>query len=372
MLDGRGGVRTNVVLTIVGGRITQIDSAVTDSPKATYDLSRYTVMPGGIDTHVHIDWHFDANGMLHAPTARDDSTEVLRYAAENARVTLQSGITTVQSLGSGFDVLLRERIQRGVVSGPRILTSVLQIGREQGSPSAIRDVVDAAADRGADVIKLFASAGLGGDEPNVTQEQIDAGCDEARVRGLRAVVHAMNDESAMKAVRAGCTSVEHGLGISDATLDSMAARGTFLDPNVWLVFSNYMQNNSHFRFPPEAIAELDGAIPRMADAFRRAMQHKGVKIVFGTDAVAGAHGRNFEELIYRVRKGGQAPMDAIISATSRAAESLRLQNETGSLVTGLSADIIAVDGDPARDIGALKHVVFVMRSGVVYRNPSHQ
>jgi imidazolonepropionase-like amidohydrolase len=368
LVDGRGGSSRNVLITVAGDDIVSVEPAGTNV-KPTYDLSAYTVMPGGIDTHVHIDWHFDEDGHLHAPSTFDDAHEVFNHASRNANATLMSGITTVQSLGSVFDVALRDSINARRIAGPRVLTAVLQITQDAGSPAAIRQLVNRAADMHADVIKLFASPGLGGNEPNMTQAELDAGCAAAHARGLRAVVHAMNDESARRTALAGCNSVEHGLDISDSTLDIIAARGEFFDPNTWLVFNNYIANNSHFGLPATSIAELRTAIPRMLATFRKALQHKNVKIVFGTDAVAGAHGRNFDELIYRVEKGGQPPMQAIISATSLAAASLGMEKRIGAISAGMQADIIAVRGDPASNIEALRNVVFVMKTGVVYKKP---
>ena len=149
----------------------------------------------------------------------------------------------------------------------------------------------------------------------------------------------------------------------------MAARGTFYDPNIHLIFQNYFDNEDRYIgigiYTAEGFDQMRAAVPRALEAFRIALTVPGLKTVFGTDAVAGAHGRNAEELIYRVREGGQSPMDALTSATSLAAESLEMADEIGTIAVGWAADIIAVDGDPSDEIEALQRVRFVMRGGSV-------
>jgi len=179
-------------------------------------------------------------------------------------------------------------------------------------------------------------------------------------------------ESVARAVRAGCTSIEHGALIDQPTLDMMAQHGVYFDPNTDLVFRNYFEHKSRFvgtaGYTEEGFAAMEKAVPRVLEVFKKAIRTKDLKVVFGTDALAGSHGRNFQELEYRVRTGGQSPMDAITSATSLAAESLRLGDRIGSLAPGYEADVIAVQGDPLRDIGALENVVFVMKEGRVFKS----
>ncbi|HEX9893897.1 MAG TPA: amidohydrolase family protein, partial [Gemmatimonadales bacterium] len=179
-------------------------------------------------------------------------------------------------------------------------------------------------------------------------------------------------EAVKRAVRAGCTTIEHGGLVDDAALDLMAERGTFFDPNVHLVLQNYFDHRDRFlgigNYTAEGFAHMQRLKPVMVEVFRKALARPSLKLVFGTDAVAGSHGRNWEELIFRVESGGQAPMAAIVSATSLAAASLGLQDEIGSVAPGFEADIIAVEGNPARDITSLRRVKFVMRGGKVFRN----
>ncbi|HXV85925.1 MAG TPA: amidohydrolase family protein [Gemmatimonadales bacterium] len=370
LLDGRGGAQRNVTVVVQGSRITALESP---GHGATYDLQGLTLLPGGVDTHVHLGWHFDPDGRFHRGAFEETPAQAVLYAAENAHRMLMSGITTVQSLGGREDRDLRDAMARGVLPGPRILTSLGSINERTGTPEQIRAAVRQFKADGADVIKLFASASIrDGGSPTMTAEQVAAACGEARSVGLRTAVHAHGPESAARAIRAGCTVVEHGALLDDATLDLMAQQGTFYDPHIGLIFQNYFDNETRYlgvgNYTAEGFAQMRLAVPRALDTFRRALARPNLKIVFGTDAVAGAHGRNFEEIIYRVQQGGQAPMDAIRSATSLAARSLGLEDRIGAIAPGLEADLIAVDGNPLDDITALRRVKFVMKAGVVYRH----
>jgi imidazolonepropionase-like amidohydrolase len=165
--------------------------------------------------------------------------------------------------------------------------------------------------------------------------------------------------------------VEHGYRLTDDVLNLMAQYGTYYDPNFGLLLHNYIENKDKFlgigNFNAQGFEYMEKGIPIGIDTFKRAMARK-IKIIFGTDVGAGGLGRNFEEFIYRIRDGGQPPMDAIIAATSRAAESIRMQDRIGTLAAGMEADIIAVDGNPLEDITAFGRVVFVMKGGKVYKN----
>jgi imidazolonepropionase-like amidohydrolase len=238
--------------------------------------------------------------------------------------------------------------------------------KSRSDPEALRELVRKTKQEGADVIKLFATTGLGaGGDQSMTDEQIQAVCGEAKAVGLRSVVHAIGDAGARAAVLAGCTAIEHGTFIKDETLDLMARNGTFFDPNL-LVLHNYLDNRQSYTFSPAALATLEKGIPPTEDVLRRARAHK-VKVVFGTDAVAGSHGRNAEEFIYRVRDAHDTPMDAVISATSVSAESLGLGREIGTVAPGFQADLVATDGNPLEDITAVRRMVFVMKGGRIYR-----
>jgi imidazolonepropionase-like amidohydrolase len=373
VIDGRGHLLRNAAVVVDGGKIVAIDA---HPKRADIDLPNATLMPGGVDTHVHIGWHFDAAGKSEpgGGESKEPPAEVALYAAENAYRTLLGGITTVQSLGAPVDKPLREAIARGVLPGPRILTAIEPIFDDKLTVEQLRAHVNRVADEGADVVKVFASQSIRtGGGPTMSQEQMNAICGEAKKRGLRVAVHAHGVESVTRAVNAGCTSIEHGALIDQATLDLMAAHGTYFDPNTDLIFRNYFENKPHFLGTPgyteEGFAAMEKAVPRVLHVFKKALRTPHLKIVFGTDAVAGAHGRNFQELEYRVRVGGQDPMSAITSATSLSAESLGLADRTGTLAPGFDADLIAVAGNPLDDIGALEHVVFVMKGGKIVTSP---
>jgi len=199
----------------------------------------------------------------------------------------------------------------------------------------------------------------------MTDEQIQAVCGEAKAVGLRAVVHAIGDSGARASVLAGCTSIEHGTFLTNETLDLMAQKGTYFDPNL-LVLHNYLDKRESFTFTPQALETLEKGLAPTVDVLQRA-RARNVKIIFGTDAVAGAHGRNAEEFVYRVKDAHEKPMDAIVSATSLSAQSLGLGDKIGTIAPGMEADIVAVSGNPLEDITAVRRVAFVMKGGKVYR-----
>ena len=366
VLDGTGQVLANGAIVVSGSRIIEIDSS--GSRPADIDLGQSTLLPGLIDVHSHIGWHFGSNGR-YEPRAATPAQDVL-YAAENAYVTLMAGFTTIQSPGQPGDVDLRDAIARGVLPGPRVLTSIVQIVPTTGTPVELRQTVRELKRLRADVVKIIdAVGGRGGVEQTMSGEQWQALCGEARAQGLRTMVHAQTTESVRAAIDAGCMQIEHGVGVDAAGLALMAERGVYFDPNVGLVMQNYLRNRARFLgvgdYTEESFASMERAMALNASLIRRAVSTPGLKLVLGSDAVAGGHGRNADELVERVRQGGQTPMDAIVSATSRAAESLGLEKTIGRIASGYQADIIAVDGDPTKDIKALTRVTFVMRDGTI-------
>lgn len=370
ILDGKGHVLKNRQIVVEGTRIAGISDV---KGRPTYDLSGLTVMPGWIDTHVHLNWHFNNENRLDqgGRGSKEMPQETAFYTEGNAYATLMGGFTTVQSVGAEIDRPLRDLIARGIIPGPRIITSLRAVTENTGTPDQIRAYVRKMREDGADVIKLFATKSIrDGGAQSMSDEQIQATCGEANALGLRSVVHAHASAGAKAAVLAGCTSIEHGAFLDDATLELIADRGVYFDPN-FLVLHNYLENKPKFlgigNYNEEGFAYMEKGIPLMADVLRRAMKHH-LKIVLGTDAVAGAHGRNAEEFIYRVKDGGQAPMDAITSGTSLAAESLRMQDKIGAVQEGLEADLVAVQGNPLDDITAVRQVAFVMKGGKVYKN----
>ncbi|MDX1394744.1 MAG: amidohydrolase family protein [Gemmatimonadota bacterium] len=369
VLDGLGGSLEGVEVVVRDGTIEAIVETGTTEAEDIRDLSGMTLLPGLIDTHVHTGWHFDRDtDRLHP----GEPEEMAEYGVANARAMLDAGFTTVQSLGGREDVLIKQAIASGEVDGPTILTSIEPVMEDTGTPDQIAAHVDAMAANGADVIKIFASGSIrtGGD-PTLTQEQLDAACGRAAEHGLRSVVHAHGPVSAARAVAAGCSQIEHGALLDRETLELMAANGVYYDPHTHLIFQNYFDNRERYigvgAYTEEGFAAMERAVATALEAFRIALTVEGLDIVYGTDAVAGAHGRNAEELIYRVETGGQDPMDAIVSATSLAAESLELEDEIGRVAEGFAADLIAVEGDPTGDITAIGRVRFVMKRGNVHR-----
>ena len=366
VIDGRGGVTNNATVTIRDGKIVSVGAA---SGTPTIDLGNLTLMPGFIDTHVHIGWHFDANGRYQS--GQEPPEQAALYGAENAYVTLINGFTTVQSVGAMSDKALRDAINRGVLPGPRILSSLGQISNAKWTPDQIRERIRQLKGEGADLIKVFASLSIrDGGAPTMSQEQIDAACGEARAQGLRTLVHAHSPESMLRSARAKCTQVEHG-GLANAeALKALADGGVYFDPNIGLVIQNYLENKSRFmgigNYNAEGFASMEKALALGGPMLRLALKTPGLKIVMGTDAVAGAHGQNAREPIERV-KSGQKPMDAIIGMTSLAAESMNLGKEIGTIAAGYNADLVAIDGDPVQDITAVQRVRFVMRNGTVYK-----
>ena len=366
VLNGKGGVLKNVRIVVQGGKIVRVESAAGPS---NYDLRGLTVMPGWIDTHVHIGWHFNRDGR--ADTTKESPAEFALNSVGNAYATLMAGFTTVQSLGAPSDLDLRDLIGRGVLPGPRLLTSLTPLNENSGTPEQIRALVRERVQQGADLIKLFATKSIrDGGAQTMTDAQIQAACGEATKLGKRSVVHAHASGGAKAAALAGCTAIEHGSFLDNDTLDTMVKQGTFLDPNLSTTH-NYLEHRKQYlgigNYTEEGFASMEKSLPIRLETLHRALARK-VKIVFGTDAVAGAQGRNAEEFIYRVRDGGQLPMDALVSANARAAESLRLSDFVGTVAPGLQADLIALDGDPLQDITAVRRVVFVMKAGKVYRN----
>jgi len=370
LLDGAGNILENRSVVVEGGKVREVGAG---SGAADYELSGLTVLPGLIDTHVHIASHFDSDGRVHREESVETPHENALYAAENAYRTLMAGVTTVQSLGNLVDKPLRDAIARGIIPGPRILTSLESIFVATGGPEAMRAFVRKQKEQGADLIKIFASESIrDGGGPTLSQEQLDAACGEARALGLRSVVHAHGPESARRAVAASCNVIEHGALLDAETLSLIADKGVYFDPNTYLVFQNYFDNKARYlgvgNYTEEGFRHMAKAVPSVLQVFKTGLTMPKLKMVFGTDAVAGSHGRNVEELIYRVEKGGQDPHQTVISATSLAADSLGLGSSLGKLAPGMDADIIAVEGNPAEDITALRRVRFVMKGGKVFRN----
>ena len=369
-LDGRGGELHDARIGIAGGRITTMAAAPGDQ---VIDLRRYTVLPGWIDVHVHLDSHFDAKGRI--ATETEPVLEAGMGIAQSAWDSLMGGFTTVQSVGSNSERPLRDAIRDHGFPGPRVLTSLDWIAGDATVPDEkLRAMVRERKANGADLIKIFASSSQRvGARPTFTEAQLKVLCGEARAVGLRSMVHAYRSQVAA-AARAGCNEIEHMTYATAEEIEIAAKAGAYLSPQVGLVVQNYLKNKERYigvgNYTEQGMATMDKDLPEDFKVCTIAYKIPGAKIVFSTDATAGAHGHNAEEFLGRVAHCGISPMQALVSANQVAAEAIGLSEHIGSLAQGYDADIIALDGDPLKDLTAVRRVVFVMRGGVVYKWPA--
>jgi imidazolonepropionase-like amidohydrolase len=373
ILDGKGGVVRNAIVAVEGSRIVKVGSGAAET--VTYDFPRFTVLPGMIDAHVHVGAHFGKDGRVSTPG--ETPAEAALYGASNAYAMLMAGFTTVQSIGAPTDVPLRDAVAAGRIPGPRLLTAVQPLSDAGLTLDQVRAHVRKNVADGADVIKIFASKSIrDGGGQTLSDDQINAACSEAKALGKRVWVHAHAASAVRAAALAGCTTVTHGSQITEAEAELMAARGTYFEPQTGLLLQNYIENKARFlgvgNYNETGFKFMEEGIPLNDAVFRMALRHKDLKMTMGTDAVAGAHGRNAEEIIHRVQVDGQGAMEAIVGTTSLNAEALGLDGKIGALGPGMEADLIAVDGDPLTDITALRRVVFVMKGGNVHRNVARQ
>jgi imidazolonepropionase-like amidohydrolase len=371
--DGRGEAISPAIVHIRGSDIVAVGAAV-DAPRdaETIELGDVTLLPGLIDAHVHI-----TNSFSNEPD-RDADTGI--QGAQTAEALLLSSFTTVRSLGSAnfADVTLRDAIASGRVPGPRLLVSgqgmtdgniaAAEGDRTMGGATAatedeIRAFVRTRLDASVDWVKIFASrSSRAGGTPTYSQEQLEWAVDEAAGAAVPVSAHAHAAEAARRAIEAGARTIEHG-----ALLDLMIESGTFYTPNLYLS-EYYLENGDRFGYTEEQLGWTARLLPPRTDVFSQAVE-KGVRIVFSTDANSGWvwSGDTAIEFDRRVA-AGQSTKDALISATSRAAEAI-LMTDVGDLAEGKLADVIAVEGDPLRDINALRRTVVVMKDGLIYRRP---
>jgi imidazolonepropionase-like amidohydrolase len=375
VLDGKGKTLTDVDITVENGKISRIapKGGAVPAGAREIDLRGRTVLPGLIDAHVHLTWYFNSQGRFHQRGDGDTPVQSALATAANARATLMSGFTTVQSPGDPADKDIRDSINTHALVGPRILTSLGQVSGGQSSPDTLRARIRRYKAQGADVVKIFASGSIrDGGEQSMSDAQLQAACDEAKKVGLRSMVHAHSVGSIRAVINAGCNQIEHGVFATQAELDMMVQHNVYFDPQCSLVFRNYLDNRAKYNgignYNDEGFAAMERAIPLAAEVMRKAIATKGLKVLYGTDAVAGAHGRNAEDLVCRVKDVGEQPMHAIISATSLNAEAMGLGDRIGAIAQGMEADIIAMDGDPLTDITAVRRVSFVMKGGTVHRD----
>ncbi len=387
LIDGRGGVRQDAVVLVEGERVTRVssgDGAV--PPDATViDLRRYTGIPGLIDAHTHMTFWWDST-LGTRPWAQLGSlgpAVTVFLAQENARRTLETGVTTVRDLGSWefTDIAMRDLINRGAMVGPRMFVAGygLHISSspywpghflsDLGQADGIAEVERVARQQiaaGADWIKVYGSTGSDQDVTGFQTysfEEMRAAVEVAHHAGKRTAIHSYGPDGARDAVRAGAESIEHATDMDDATIAEMARHGTFYAPTV---DHNryYIDHKDEYGYNQAVVDRLNDYIRRNLETLRRAVR-AGVKIVMASDAVFTGFGENTRELEWFV-KAGMTPAQALATATSNGAALLGKEKELGAIAPGYYADIVAVEGDPLADIGTVvTGVRWVMKGGRV-------
>ena len=390
-----GKIESRKSIVIKNSRITSVsDGYINKSDFQEYfDLKDSYVLPGLMDAHVHL-------AQEYVPKAeRDLKVEPefnAIFAAANAIKTLNAGFTTVRNVGDGGmeTISLRNAINKGIVSGPRILTSGKTIATtgghgdptnglptdlydpptpEEGVVDSFEDIKKAVRQRykdGTDGIKITATGGVlsvakSGENPQFTNNELEALISIAKDYGLWVAAHAHGKEGMLRAVNAGVTSIEHGTFMDSEVMDAMKKNGTYYVPTIlageWVAEKSKIDN-----FFPELVRPKAAKIgPQILDTFTKAHKY-GVKIAFGTDSGVSAHGDNWQEFALMV-KGGMSPLETIQSATLETAKLFRLENEIGKIKTGFSADIIALRDNPLENIESLKDISFVMKEGTRYK-----
>jgi imidazolonepropionase-like amidohydrolase len=375
MLDvAAGKIIDNPVILIENGKIVAVASGA-EIPKDAriIDLGDATVLPGLIDAHTHITYHFDENGRF-GETSDASAQQTLKYAEENARLTLEAGFTTIRNLGDStrVDIYLRDKIGRGEAAGPRMLVSGLPLtaqtlryaGKKGDTAEQIRQFVRDRIAEGVDVIKIFEGVDASG-TALFSAPEIRAGVEEAHRARLKVAVHAHEAAAIAAAVAGGCDSIEHGTFLNDEAIRLMVKNHTPLVPTLYLP-THYLEHKTQFAFDDATWKFFEKLKARNLENAKRARKH-GVLVIDGSDAVAGLHGHNAREVIW-LTKAGMTPAEAIRAATLDAAELLGLKGQIGEIKPGTDADIIAVAGNPLDDISSLERVIFVMKSGRVFKS----
>ena len=356
------------------------------------DLSNHTVMPGLMDMHVHFGGEYQSKA--EAPLKVEREMEAI-LATQHAVVTFKSGFTTVRQVGdSGLVAIsLRDAINAGKVVGPRIFAAGKTIATtgghadptngkalydysypvpEQGVVNGPYEVYAAVRQRykdGADGIKITVTGGVlsqakSGDNPQFTQEEVDAVVSAAKDYGMWVAVHAHGAEGMKRAIKAGVDSIEHGTFMDDEAMDLMIENGTYYVPTISA--GEFVAEKAKIdNFFPEIVRPKAASVgPQISGTFKKAYE-RGVKIAFGTDAGVQKHGTNWREFVYMV-ENGMSEMKAIQSATMETAKLLRVEDKLGSIEAGKFADLIAVKGNPIEDISILENVEVVIKDGLVY------
>lgn len=389
-----GKVLKNQQVLVEGQRITAVGTAV-DAADGARRIPLDTCLPGLMDMHVHLSGQMSRNGYI--KRFQQNPADAALVAAHYADITLQAGFTTVRNPGDAYDVTvaLRNAIEAGVATGPRIYTAAKSLattgghadptngfradlagdpGPQQGVINSAEDARKAVRQRykdGADFIKITATGGVlslakSGQNPQFTTEELEAVVHTANDYGMHVAAHSHGAEGMKRAVQAGVKSIEHGTFMDDEVIALMKKMGTYYVPTISAGHFVAEKAAEDDYFPAVVRPKAARVGPQIQDTFARAYK-AGVTIAFGTDSGVSPHGDNADEFVYMVQ-GGMPAMEAIQSATVTSAKLLGWQDQLGSIRAGKLADIIAVDGDPLDDISILKTVAFVMKDGVIYRN----
>jgi imidazolonepropionase-like amidohydrolase len=390
-----GKVETQKTLVVQDGKVVRVaDGYVSEPGGKVVDLKSSFVLPGLIDSHVHLTGQQNPNSRLEEVT--QSSAEQAMVGARYARRTLMAGFTTVADLGADNDAIfaLRKAVALGDVPGPRIIAagSAISIHGGHGDVNGFRDdvmhvlrpnsicsgaddcrrAVREQVQAGADVIKVLATGGVlsntaAGLAQQFTDDELVAIVDAAHRMGRRATAHAHGADGIKAFIRAGGDSIEHGTYLDAEGIALMKKNGAYLVPTLMAGDFVYRvaSGPNNFLTPAQSAKALEAG-PKMIDMARRA-HDAGVKIAFGTDTGVSAHGDNAGEFALLVR-AGLSPLEAIQAATVNAADHLQVSAEAGSLTPGHAADLIAVAGDPLKDVRVLEHVAFVMKAGTVYKD----
>jgi len=397
LIDVKSGqILNQMSIVIAGNKITDLQKGfiATDPSDKIIDLKNRTVMPGLIDCHVHMESETSPNAQLKRFTV--NPADIAFESVRIARTTLLAGFTTVRDVGgSGVNIALRNSISKGATIGPRILTAGKTIastgghadptngyrkdlmgdpGPQEGvanGPDECKKAVRQRYKDGSDLIKITASGGVlslekDGSGPQFSEEEMKAIVETAKDYGMPVAAHAHGAEAIKRAIRAGVTSIEHGTLMDDEAIALCKKYGTWYVPTIIAGKSTSDSAKKPNYYPPIITEKALAIGPKIQANFARAYK-AGVKVAFGTDAGVYAHGKNWMEFVY-MNEAGMPALETIKAATVSAAELLGMSESIGSIEKGKLADIVAVDGDPSKDLQSMGRVKFVMKDGVVYKN----
>lgn len=384
LIDPTGATTRDAVVVVQGDSVLRVGTGARAVPAGAtvLDLRRFTAIPGLIDVHTHMTyWRDRANPQATPPRSRDS---VVAAAAENARRTLETGVTTVRDLGAQnyTDIAMRDSIAKGVMPGPRMFVSGYGLGKvttpaQPGAPSTvprgrvrdtseIREAIRLQVAAGADWIKMYGSTGSFQNVTSVqtfTADEMRVAAETAHQLGRPIAIHSYGPDGAIAALAAGAESIEHPAGLADSTIARWARTGVVYVPTI---DHNrfYADNAALLGYDAQQVAGLDSFRLLNLETARRA-HAAGVTFAMGSDAVYWMHGENTRELAWFV-KAGMTPREALVAGTVNGARLLRREQRLGRVAPGYLADIVAVDGDPLRDIGVvITRVVWVMQGGRV-------